>query len=209
MVNYLDDIDAKINSAYVVKHKKELGLEGSFVLGYSGSLGTWYLLEEMLSFFKTLMLKKKTSKFLIITQDDPQLVYSLAQKLSIPKTYLIILSAQRNEMPMYLSFMDASVFFIKASFSKLASSPTKLGELMAMGIPVICNDKVGDVKEIVEKYEAGIVLSSLTNSEFVNAAHLMEKGNYFNREIMEKGAKEYFDLELGVDKYDQIYKALL
>jgi glycosyltransferase involved in cell wall biosynthesis len=105
--------------------------------------------------------------------------------------------------------MDASLFLIKPSFSKLASSPTKLGELMAMGIPVICNDKVGDVKEIVEKYKAGIVLSSLTISEFESACDLMEKGDYFNREIMKKGAKDYYDLELGVEKYDQIYKTLL
>jgi len=40
---------------------------------------------------------------------------------------------------------NASLFFIKPVWSKKASSPTKLAELMGLGIPVFSNSGVGDV----------------------------------------------------------------
>lgn len=52
----------------------------------------------------------------------------------------------------------------------MASSPTKHGEIMAMGIPVITNAGVGDVKEIVLQNEAGYVLESLNGDEYRQVA---------------------------------------
>ena len=106
----------------------KLNLYEKFVLGYSGSLGTWYLLEEMLLFFKKLKEEKSNAHLLIISHDDNKLVFSKAFKLGIKKEDISILSATRNEMPLYLSLFDLSLMFIKASFSKKASSPTKLAK---------------------------------------------------------------------------------
>jgi hypothetical protein len=50
-----------------------------------------------------------------------------------------------------ISLFDTSIFFIRPTYSKKASSPTKQGEIMAMGIPLICNYGVGDTDEIVKK----------------------------------------------------------
>jgi glycosyltransferase involved in cell wall biosynthesis len=191
------------------KLKKELGLSDEFILGYSGSLGTWYLLKEMFLFFRELQKLNSKAKFFIITQDDDGKVIEIAHELLIPLENIIVKKANRTEMPLYLSLIDASVFFIQQKFSKIASSPTKLGELMAMGIPVICNDGVGDVKEIVEKYKAGIVLSSLDEGNLKRAAIKVLQKDYFNRDSMMEGAKEYYDLGLGVEVYDAIYTSLM
>ena len=199
---------SSISEVEKIKLKKELGIKEEFILGYSGSLGTWYLLKEMMLFYSVLLKQKNNAKFLIVSQDDPIEIIDFAHQLSIPIDKLIIKKAERKEMPLYLSIMDASVFFIQSKFSKTASSPTKLGELMAMGIPVICNDGVGDVKEIVEKYKAGIVFSSLDVDEFRNAANTILKEEYFDKALMMNGAKEYYDLELGIEKYDGIYSKL-
>ncbi|MEI9956314.1 MAG: hypothetical protein WDM90_08440 [Ferruginibacter sp.] len=50
-------------------------------------------------------------------------------------------------MPLLLSLSQFSVFFIKPCYSKQSSSPTKHGEIMAMGIPLITNSGVGDVEK--------------------------------------------------------------
>jgi glycosyltransferase involved in cell wall biosynthesis len=54
-----------------------------FTLSYLGSLGTWYMLDEMLHFFKRLLLKKPDALFLFITPDDPQLILQKAASISI------------------------------------------------------------------------------------------------------------------------------
>jgi glycosyltransferase involved in cell wall biosynthesis len=199
----------KINQVVISRLKADLGISDQFVLGYSGSLGTWYLLKEMLLFFKTLLNIKPAAVLLVLSQDDPAELYSLVKEFEIPEDSIAIRSANRNEMPSYISLFDLSVMFIKPSFSKTASSPTKLGELMAMGVPVICNSGVGDVKEIVEKYNAGIMLEELNETSFISAIHTIQNEKYYDLHQMRIGCQEYYDLEKGVEKYSSIYTSLI
>ena len=61
--------------------REELGIKkDDFILSYVGSIGTWYMLDEMLDFFKVLNEKKPNAKFLFITKDDPDLVFSKAEQ---------------------------------------------------------------------------------------------------------------------------------
>ena len=49
--------------------REELGIKkDDFILSYVGSIGTWYMLDEMLDFFKVLNEKKPNAKFLFITK---------------------------------------------------------------------------------------------------------------------------------------------
>ena len=196
----------KIDSSEKEKLKSQLRIKEQIVLGYAGSLGTWYLMDEMMSFFVRLLKKKPNAIFLFVTQDDDSIVYKLAQKHGVSESQLVVRKASRNEMPLYLSIMDLSVMFIKPTFSKKASSPTKLGELMAMGVPVVCNGDVGDVEEIVSKYKAGLVLNELTDASFNSAIEkIIKNTDWFDSELMRNGAVEYYDLDKGVEKYNRIY----
>ena len=196
----------KIDSSEKEKLKSQLRIKEQIVLGYAGSLGTWYLMDEMMSFFVRLLKKKPNAIFLFVTQDDDSIVYKLAQKHGVSESQLVVRKASRNEMPLYLSIMDLSVMFIKPTFSKKASSPTKLGELMAMGVPVVCNGDVGDVEEIISKYKAGLVLNELTDASFNSAIEkIIKNTDWFDSELMRNGAVEYYDLDKGVEKYNRIY----
>ena len=116
-----------------------------FVLGYLGSLGTWYLLNEMLEFYKKLLTKKPDACFHFITKDNPKMIINSAKKLKLPINQIKIEECNRTEIPKKTKEWNYSIFFIKPSYSKISSSPTKQGELMGLGIPVICNKGVGDV----------------------------------------------------------------
>jgi len=60
--------------------RKELGISKTdFIISYIGSLGTWYMLDEMLDFFKTLLSKKENAKFLFITNDPGNYIKEKAQ----------------------------------------------------------------------------------------------------------------------------------
>jgi glycosyltransferase involved in cell wall biosynthesis len=116
---------------------------------------------------------------------------------------------KRHEVPTLLSLSDYSIFFIKPCYSKKSSSPTKHGEIMAMGIPVITNNGVGDVKEIVDKYNAGYVLNDFSEQSFNDVTDKMIKGNLFNKSAIRKGAEEFYSLEHAVELYRKVYAKIL
>ncbi|MBN2682253.1 MAG: glycosyltransferase, partial [Bacteroidales bacterium] len=107
--------------------KKKLNIpENSMVVLYLGSLGTWYMLDEMLDFFTTLKHSNENSLFLFVTKDNPEIIYKKADSKNISKESLRIISAERSELPDLIYLASFSLFFIKPLFSKKASSPTKL-----------------------------------------------------------------------------------
>jgi glycosyltransferase involved in cell wall biosynthesis len=54
--------------------------ENDTVFIYTGGIGTWYCLDEMMQFFKQYNSKNKTSKFVILTAEHPDLIYNSAKK---------------------------------------------------------------------------------------------------------------------------------
>ncbi len=178
-------------------------------LGYVGSLGTWYMAREMLLLYKVLLVNNPRLRFLILSHDDLGFLRREAAKQGIPQSYLVQVSAQRKEVPALMSLMSASVFFILPAYSKKASSPTKQGELMAMGVPIICNAGVGDSAAIVKKFGCGHVVEKCDESHFQEVADNWETIKAIPKEQIRMGAKVYFSLEKGVDAYDRIYRNIL
>jgi hypothetical protein len=62
-----------------------------------------------------------------------------AARIGVPSANLGVMAATREDVPTAISLFDVSLFFIRPTYSKSASSPTKQGELMGMGKPIICN----------------------------------------------------------------------
>lgn len=182
--------------------KFEYHLTDKFIVGYVGSIGTWYQLREMLISFKHILQLKPYAIFLFVTKESPSTIQLEAEKLGITNDSIRVVAAQHHKVPSFISLFDCSIFFIRPSFSKKASSPTKQGEIMAMGIPLICNAGVGDTDEIVLRYNSGLVLKD-TNEETLSSFSLDFPA--FDRERTMLGAKEYFGLERGVESYFSIY----
>ena len=80
---------------------------------------------------------------------------------------------------------------------------------MAMGIPLITNSGVGDVEEIVLKYDSGIVLKEFTVGAFEEAAQKVVSGHQYDVSGIRQGAVAFYSLESAVKKYKKIYHEIL
>lgn len=197
----------KLTADKIQLYKDELKIvKDDFVVLYLGSIGTWYMLDEMMEFFSVLKQKNERVKFLFVTKDEHARILQTSEKYNI-RDSIIIRPGTREEIPYLISISNYSIFFILPSYSKKASSPTKQGEIMAMGIPVICNTNVGDTDKIVNDYDSGIIIKDFSVSSYQNAIDKMAS-EFDTQKIME-GAKDYFSLESGVEKYAAIYHAVL
>jgi glycosyltransferase involved in cell wall biosynthesis len=200
----------KISEAQQQQVRKALSIQpNEFVISYLGSVGTWYMMDEMFQFFQLLLRRKAETKFLIITSaiDHPR-VNEYLHKYGIDEQKVILKELDRREVPLYLSICHYSLFFIKPCFSKLSSSPTKHGEIMAMGIPVITNTGVGDVEEIVEKYQSGFLIRDFSEEAYTAAIDKMLT-HEFDATAIRNAAKEFYSLTKAVQSYKRVYEEVL
>lgn len=178
------------------------------VISYLGSVGGWYMTHEMFTFFKQLRESYSDFVMLVLSKDDPERIRQDAAAAGVPSEALRIRFASRQEVPVFLALSHCSIFFIRPTYSKMASSPTKHAELMGMGIPVICND-IGDTGRIIEETNTGEVIRDFNTSAY---RRVIEKIPYLlsmERAEIRKHAFTYFDLHTGIAKYLQLYKKLM
>jgi glycosyltransferase involved in cell wall biosynthesis len=109
-------------------------------------------------------------------------------------------------VPHFLAAADYGLFFITPAFSKIASCPTKLGELLAMEIPVLTNAGVGDVARIVADSGAGVVVEQFDDAAYSEALSRLETLSS-DRDEWRRVARRWFDLETGIERYDAIYRS--
>lgn len=187
------------------EHKNEMNLV------YLGSLGTWYMLEEMADFFIELRKIFSNAHFLFITPAKKATIRQLMEKKGIPDSNYSIKNMSYRQVPSGLSAADLSIFFIKPLFSKISSCPTKLGESLACGLPVIINYGIGDCDKIVKENKIGVVIDEFSRNAYKES--ILELRALLNkREELSlrcrKVAEDVFSLNRGSRLYRQLYSRM-
>lgn len=181
-----------------------------FVLGYVGSVGTWYLFDEALRTFIALLRIKPQARLLIINRNEHEFIRERMAALGLETAKIELKSAVHHEVVQSIHRMDACVFYIKPAFSKRASAPTKFGELLGGGVPCISNSGVGDTESILEGENVGVVLRSFDEAAHMQGVEALLKlvADVDVKSRCIKVANQYFALDQGVKNYDQIYREL-
>lgn len=199
-----------LSSEYQEEAKLNLGFKkDDSVLSYVGSIGTWYLLNEMASFFRLLKQKCNKAKFLMLTPDNTNYIKNISKQHSINLNDVVIKYASRTQLPALACASDFNIFFIKPVYSKIASSPTKLGEMLSMGIPVICNSGVRDVAQIVTETQSGFCIDDFSESTFNRVIDKMLTFKNMDREAIRNKAQKIYDLQCGIKSYLKVYNQLM
>jgi glycosyltransferase involved in cell wall biosynthesis len=189
--------------------REKLGItKDDFIISYIGSLGNCYMLNEMMAFVSELLKVKPQTKFLVITPDSEDVVFTSAKKYGVDPQRIIVDFVLRNQMPLYISITDVSIFFIRPVFSKQASSPKKMGEVLSLGIPIITNKNVGDVDDIVKNGKFGLLIEDFSAKSYQQIISQLDNLLKTEPLLCSDAAKSYFSLEKGVSEYEKIYHFL-
>jgi glycosyltransferase involved in cell wall biosynthesis len=178
------------------------------VVAYLGSFGSWYMVDEMMDFFGVQLERHPDSIFLIVSREPANEILAVAQAHGIASDRLIVRPAARDGVPKLVAAADYGLFFIKPVFSKKASSPTKMGEFLALELPIVTNGNVGDVARIVEESGAGVVVAGFSKKAYRSALDTLETLKP-DMERWRSVARRWFDLGTGVDRYAAIYLSLV
>ena len=184
-----------------------IGRSGN-VLSYIGSLGGNYMLGEMLDFFRIYRERHRESRFLFITHTPEAEVRSSAARKGIADSDVIVRKATREQVPALMAAADLGIAFKQPNFSAKACSPTKLSEMLAVEIPIVTNGGVGDVELILSETRAGVVVERF-NDDAYRAALDELAGLKPDMRRWRSAARRWFDLEAGIDRYDDVYRNIL
>ena len=134
------------------------------------------MLDEMLDAFAHWSQQEKNLKLFFlsnISQDD---LLPMLSKRSIPKESVRTQSTSYDNVPEHMAMFDVGLFFILPVFSKSASSPVKQGEMLSMGLPVICNRGVGDTDRVIEEVDSSLIVNDFNTSSYQVVASFFRYG---------------------------------
>lgn len=155
--------------------RKELKLTGRRVMVYVGSFGGWYMTDEMTQFLAVAYERDPRTFALILTQSPPEPIRERLRNLGLTDDDFFVGKVAAADVPRYLKSADAAISFIKACYSKLSSSPTKIAEYLASGLPVVCNTGVGDLDELIKSDEVGVLIHDFTREAYTEALAELDK----------------------------------
>jgi glycosyltransferase involved in cell wall biosynthesis len=199
----------RVSADAVARRRVELDIpEDASVLIYLGSLGPDYLLRHMIELFREMRALRPNAIFLFLANNGKELVESEAETAGIPKDALRFISVDRRDIPEYLGMAALSPVFIRPTLSKSGCSPTKLGELFAMNVPIIANSGFGDIDRVVRlDRNASTVIADFEPETLRQALRDVLSVSEKRRAGIRQASGEYA-LDEGVRRYDRIYSKL-
>jgi glycosyltransferase involved in cell wall biosynthesis len=186
--------------------------EDRLVITYVGKLGTWYLPDEMARFFAIARNLEPRFFFQVLTQDDPSLIEHPLRAAGVSPEDYNVCYARPEALPTILAASDAGISFIRATYSKRASSPTKIGEYLAAGLPLVMNSGIGDCDQMLNEHRLGAMIQDYSDSEYRRAAHELTAllaGNDTSRRCREFAEQELSLSSIGGPRYAAVYERLL
>lgn len=191
----------------VARH--ELGIPAKApVAAYLGSFGSWYMVSEMLDFFRVQLERASNAVFLVVSREPREEILAAAASRGISPDRIVVRPASRGEVAKLVAAADYGLFFIKPVFSKKASSPTKMGEFLALELPIVTNGDVGDVSRIMAETGAGVTVDRFDDGAYREALDTLD-GFLPDLARWRAAARRWFDLEIGIERYDALYRGLL
>ena len=191
--------------------RREWGLEeGALVLGYLGSVGAMYLIERYLALGVRAMTAYPHVHLVVITPDTE--AFEALVHAHVPASLrgrVHWRSAGRIQVPGLLAAADVMVSFIAPSYARMASSPTKLAEGFAMGLPTLCNPGTGDVAAIMAQVGGGRMVDPYDESALDALVRELPQVAGMGGARLRAAARVLLGLEVAARRYRAIYAGLL
>jgi len=201
-------------------------------LVYVGKLGGWYLTEEMVRFVAVAREIIPELHWQVWTQSEPQALGLLLGRYDLLGCTGVGFVSP-DQLLDRLEEADVGIIFDGRRRSAPGVSPTKLGEYLAAGLPVVANAGIGDTDEFIvgddawgetqesrrasppgtriRKGRVGVILSELSEEAYREAVHALLEllAAPDIRDRCRAVARRYFDLQtVGWVRYRALYERL-
>jgi glycosyltransferase involved in cell wall biosynthesis len=196
------------------QRREELGLTNEKLLVYVGKVGGRYLINEIFDFFKAAQSVESSFRLLIISQEPAETFNRLVHLKGINRDSFSVRSVHPSIVSEYLSASDVGLAFIRNVNSERSSSPIKIAEYLATGLPVVLTEGIGDCTNLIKEKKVGAIIKQMKEENYLIAINQVleilrediSDASAHQRQV----AEEKFSLEkVGIVSYSRIYQKLL
>ncbi len=185
--------------------------ERPLTISYVGSMGGRYLIDETVEVFAKIRKRVPEAILDVYTPREQDPLWQGCERHGVPTEVVSAKKVPASEIAVALAKSDATISLIKPGFASLASCPTKFGESLAAGAPVIVNPGIGDCAEIVSEHKVGAV-TEVEGANYQAIAdellELLEEGDSLVERCRDT-SKKYLSLEGAIGKFDGVYRRLM
>ena len=192
--------------------RKELGLEGKFVVCYCGAMSHWQRPDALAEAFAIIKRDMPDAHMLAISREPEPLVEHL-RACGVADSDCTLASATHDKVASYLMAADVGMLLRENTITNRVASPVKFAEYLRCGLPVILTPYIGDFGPMVARGGVGKAVEfPIVSEQVTEAARALrrrletEKDDY--RRTCSRFAAEEMSWEAQLPNMIDLYESL-
>lgn len=168
----------------------------------AGTLSPLYDVPSMLRLFECIR-SRRPADLTVLTPDAAH------WQAKFDAAGAVVRQAAASAMPDEVRQHHIGLSMRTLDISNCAATPTKLGEFLACGRPVVVSPGLGDMDSLLARHDCGVVVGDLSDEGLARAAAELDRllADPSTPDRCRALAEEYFDLDRGVDQLLDAYRA--
>lgn len=158
--------------------KEQLGIKDQMVIGYVGTHGMAHNLSFILSAIAEASLENFFFLFIGDGAEKNNLIIQ-AQELKLTNVHFVG-QVSKEELPSYWNIIDMALVNLKNIPLFEGALPSKIFEAAALKQPILLG-VVGEAKELIEQYDAGLSYNPSDPMAFINAIQKLSKPTVYKQ----------------------------
>ncbi len=180
--------------------QKKYKLLNKLVITYHGVVGEKKGIVEIIGAAEKLTRKYKNLIFLIIGNGyEPY--EEMVKKKALDKNFIFTGRVQYSEIPSFLKASDIDFSVLKPTIQYVLTTPTKIFEGMAAGIPILGNAEFPGLVDIIQKHQTGILVK-YDLDEIIEALEKLIRDKKL-RDKLGKNGKQIFNNEYNWENQEE------
>jgi glycosyltransferase involved in cell wall biosynthesis len=131
-------------------------------------------MDAVLAFFAAVREACPPASLLLVVRGAVDEVRDAVAHRGLADAAIVVPEASHHELPAWLSVAQAGLAFYRPGWSNVARFPTKIGEYLASGLPVVVSSGVGDCARLVEEHGVGVAVRAFAPDEYRRAARALQ-----------------------------------
>lgn len=183
--------------------RRKFGIEQRTVFIYSGGLAKWQLPEKVTQLFKKLKHKIQDA-FIIFLTHDPDSAAGYFR--DIKKGDYLLGYAPYEKIPEYLNAADMGILLREDNPVNHVASPTKFGEYLCCGLPVLLTRGIGDTEEVILDTGGGLIID---NPDVIPEDNIIYILTQINRKALSEASYKVYSIYPNIERIKAAYENVL
>lgn len=183
---------------------------GRLVFVYTGAIGYWQHPEALAQFFSAVRQERGDAVFLCLLRTGGTEMRRVLEKAGLTPWSRVEEAVPSADLPRWLAAATVGVVWYRPTFSRIGNFPTKLGEYLACGLPVVVAGAVADSVDLVIRERVGAVVRKFSSEgyrEVITDVLALAKDPATASRCREVAERE-LSLRVGAARYRRVYQGV-